>query len=344
MGPEVAAFEREFADYHGMRHGIMVNSGSSANLIMVAAISGLGLIKRGDAVAVPAIAWSTTYAPLIQYGLDLVLMDVDGTWNADVYRDYDLDGVRLIVGCSILGNPANLYGLKSMAGVIGAEFIEDNCESLGACEASIGTQCGTIGLMNSFSFFYSHQISAIEGGMILTNDYECNRLCRMLRAHGWTRDLGPLPSFDTEYDFRMFGYNVRPLELHAAIAREQLRKLKHFTKERKANIGLFRRLTIDMPIQHQEISGIEPSPFGLSFTVSDKEARNRVVKALRAAKIDCRLPTGGSFTKHAYGARWRDQPTPNADRIHDTGLFLGCAPFDISDRIGKAVQVMREIL
>jgi CDP-6-deoxy-D-xylo-4-hexulose-3-dehydrase len=342
MGEEVAAFEREFADFHGLRHGIMVNSGSSANLVAVAALFHVkqNPLKQGDQALVPALAWATTYAPLVQHGLDLVLVDCDEGWNADPYALKDVEA-RLVVGCSILGNPAQLDTWRTIAGVHDAYLLEDNCESLGA---SIGGKlCGTFGLMSTFSFYYSHQISAIEGGMILTDDDECATLCRLLRDHGMTRHVEKPKTFEAEYDFRLFGYNVRPVELHAAVAREQLKKLPGFIAARRANAALFRRLTEGLPIQHPTLTG-KPSPFGLNFTVPDKEARASLAMALREAGVDCRLPTGGSFAKHAYGAPWRGQATPKADRVHDTGMFLGNAPFDIAEKIEKAVDVMKAAL
>lgn len=348
QGQEVAAFENEFAAYHGMNHAIMTNSGSSANLIMIATLFQLGQLKRGDKVLVPAIAWSTTYAPLIQHGLDLLLLDCDSTWNANPeVPGRDWEDAKLVVGCSILGNPSDLISWKTIAGVLDAVFIEDNCESLGALvkgtNLSSNDLCGTRGLMNSFSFFYSHQISAIEGGMILTNDEDCANTCRMLRAHGWTRDITPPTKFDDEYRFESFGYNVRGLELHAAIAREQLKKLPEFIKQRNNNLVRFRKWTDHFPIVHQTLNG-SPSPFGLSFLVESGEKRAALVAALRTAEIDCRLPTGGSFRLHPYGKEWRDQETPNADKVHQTGLFLGNAPFDIGNKIARAVEVMGEIL
>lgn len=342
QGEEVAAFEAEFAAFHGRAHAIMVNSGSSANLITVSALRHLDKLRLGDKAIVPALAWSTTYAPLIQLGIDLVLIDANDTWNADPFALKLHDGVKLVVACSILGNPADLMTWKTAAGVLDVPLLEDNCESLGA--SIDGKLCGTFGLMSTASFFYSHQVSAIEGGAVLTDDDECAMLCRMLRAHGWTRgtDLQK-PGFDREYDFRVFGYNVRGLELHAAVAREQLKKLPGFIVQRRKNADLFRHLTASLPIVHPTTGGAT-SPFGLQFAVSDGDTRNRLAGALRAAGIDCRLPTGGSLTKHAYGARWADQPTPFADAIHDCGLFLGNGPVDLADPICSAIEVMREAL
>jgi CDP-6-deoxy-D-xylo-4-hexulose-3-dehydrase len=338
MGEEVRAFEDELAAYHGREHAVMVNSGSSANLLMVATLMETGRIHRGNTVQVPALAWATTYAPLIQHGLKLNLVDCDQTWNAAWPCDNN-GSASLQVLCSILGNSCERF-----VGTADFLVIEDNCESIGAICAD-GRKTGTLGLMSSLSFFYSHQLSAIEGGAVLTDDDECAEMLRILRSHGWTKDVWPSKSFEEEYEFLRFGYNVRPLEMHAAIAREQLKKLDTGNVARRRNWDLFFNLTQDWPIDHVSIqTNSAPAPFGLAFTVKNRETRLKLVHALRAADIDCRLPTGGSFRLHKYGEPWRDQQTPNADHIHNMGLFLGNAPYLIDDKIERVVQVMRKVL
>ena len=345
MGPEVDALEHEFAAWHGMKYGVAVNSGSSANLIAVAALfhkseKPLRRVKIG-AVLVPAVAWSTKYAPLVQYGLDLRLLDISDTWNAPVPDWYPRTTTKLIVACSILGNPAYEREWKHQADSIDAYLLVDNCESLGAFRD--GALTGTLGILNTFSFFFSHQIGAIEGGMILTNDAECDRLCRMLRAHGWSRDVEKPERFEDEYDFQVMGYNVRPTEISAAVGREQLKKLVAMNDARRENYRQFVSLTDGLPIWHPKPNGLM-SPFGLQFECESAEQRADLVRALRAEGIDCRLPTGGSFRLHKYGAPWADQKTPRADDLHRRGLFIGNAPYLIPDKIERAVRVMRGAL
>lgn len=342
MGPQVEAFEHELACAHGRKYAVMTNSGSSANLIMIAALFELEMLKRGDTAAVPALAWSTTYAPLVQHGLKLKLIDIGDTWNAKWEGDFPCD---LEVVCSILGNPA-FHGHQTSS-TFGSKpvVIEDNCESLGARIGDM-LMCGTMGLMSSLSFFYSHQISAVEGGAVLTDDSDCAAVLKMLRAHGWAKDLNlPTPTFEYEYDFRLFGYNVRPVEMHAAIARVQLRKLSRFIAARQSNLRLFKKLTEGMPIKHQLVSrDSHPSPFGLAFMVADGATRYKLAAAFRANGIDCRPPTGGSFRMHHYGQNWSDQSTPQADQVHRCGIFLGNAPYSIDEKVGRAVAVMKEVL
>lgn len=339
MGPEVEAFESEFAAFHTKRHAIMVNSGSSANLVATAAV--MLKVAPPFLAAVPAVAWSTTYAPLVQHGMDLTVLDCDETWNAPAPRERTDAGV--IVACSILGNPGYLKEWRHMADENRAILIEDNCESFGA-HTPEGKLCGTYGHISTFSFFYSHQIGAIEGGMILTDDDGLAELCRMLRAHGWTRDVAKPKLFAEEYDFRVFGYNVRPLELHAAIAREQLKKQERFAVRRRNNANAFAAAVAErrIPITVQRPRGVQ-NPFGLSFLLPEGgEVRERVARALRKAGIDCRLPTGGSFRLHPYAARWASAETPYADQVHRQGMFLGNAPFKMD--VDRAADVLAEAL
>ena len=193
MGSEVAAFEEEFASYFGMRHGVMVNSGSSANLVSIAALfyKRDRPLQRGDEAIVPAISWCTTYHPLQQYGMKLRFVDVElDTLNMDVSKLEKAltPRTRLIVGVSILGNPAALDVMRDFASRHDLYFLEDNCESMDAELA--GRKTGTFGHLNTFSFFFSHHISTVEGGMVLTDDEELCHLLRAIRAHRWTRMLG----------------------------------------------------------------------------------------------------------------------------------------------------------
>ena len=201
MGPRTAQFEQAFAKYLGRKFAVMVNSGSSANLIGIAALfyrSNKGPLisrtrdplKAGDEVIVPAVSWSTTYYPLQQYGLKLKFVDVElDTLNMDIAQlNAALTSrTRMIVGVSILGNPAALDVMRKFADFHGLIFFEDNCESLGA--ELDGKKTGTFGDVSTFSTFYSHHISTVEGGMLTTDDPELYALAKSIRAHGWARDV-----------------------------------------------------------------------------------------------------------------------------------------------------------
>jgi len=359
MGEQVRRFEEAFAARFGMKHAVMVNSGSSADLVAVAALfyKRERPLQRGDEAIVPAISWATTYHPLQQYGLKLRFVDVDlHTLNMDA-RQLDAaltPRTRLVVAVSVLGNPAPLEETRRFCDAHGLYLLEDNCESMGA--SVNGRLAGTFGDLNTFSTFYSHHISTMEGGLLVTNDTELDHLARAIRNHGWARDV-PADSFlhaghhtDPFYEAYRFvvpGYNVRPLEICGAIGLEQLKKLDRMVDARRANAELFVKLFAgDERFIIQKEHG-RSSWF--SFTVILNPAlnidRNRVMDALRRADIGFRMITGGCFLRHEV-IRYFDYTTVgdivNANLAHDHGFFVGNHPRDLTVEITRFREVMDE--
>ncbi|BAE49876.1 DegT/DnrJ/EryC1/StrS family aminotransferase [Paramagnetospirillum magneticum] len=356
MGDNVKAFETEFAAYFGKAHGIMVNSGSSANLVAVAALAYKRNrpIQRGDEVIVPAISWATTYHPLQQYGLKLRFVDVElETLNVDVSK---LEAAltprtRMVVAVSILGNPAALDVMRAFCDKHDLYLLEDNCESM---DAELGgRKTGTFGDLNTFSFFFSHHISTMEGGIILTDDAELAHLCRSMRAHGWTRDIpkdSPLfehtsDDFYEAYRFILPGYNVRPLEMEGAVGREQLKKLPAMTAMRRRNLALFQNLFADDERFIIQRENGKSSSFSFTIILNPKMDidRKTVFSALGAADIGYRIITGGNFLRHDV-LKYYDYDTVgeivNANIAHDCGFFVGNHPYDLSAQIAKLHQVL----
>lgn len=360
MGENVKALEREFADYFGMKYGVMVNSGSSANLVSTAALfyKRERPLQRGDEVIVPAISWATTYHPLQQYGLKLSFIDVDlQTLNMDVSKLEQAltPRTRAIVAVSILGNPAAMDVLRSFADQHGLYLLEDNCESM---DAELGgRKTGTFGHLNTFSFFFSHHISTMEGGMILTDDEELAHLCRSIRAHGWTRDLPPDTKiydrkgsdFYEAYRFILPGYNVRPLELSGAIGREQIKKLPAMTEQRRKNWALFQELfgKDERFIIQKENGKSSAFSFTLILNPERNVDRDRVFGALRDADIGYRIITGGNFLRHDV-MKYYDYEivgdVKNADLAHDHGFFVGNHPQDLTAQLERLRSVLHNIV
>ncbi|MBP7065544.1 DegT/DnrJ/EryC1/StrS aminotransferase family protein [Ferrovibrio sp.] len=360
MGENVKALEREFADYFGMKYGVMVNSGSSANLVSTAALfyKRERPLQRGDEVIVPAISWATTYHPLQQYGLKLRFIDVDlQTLNMDVSKLEQAltPRTRAIVAVSILGNPAAMDVLRSFADQHGLYLLEDNCESM---DAELGgRKTGTFGHLNTFSFFFSHHISTMEGGMILTDDEELAHLCRSIRAHGWTRDLPPDTKiydrkgsdFYEAYRFILPGYNVRPLELSGAIGREQIKKLPAMTEQRRKNWALFQELfgKDERFIIQKENGKSSAFSFTLILNPERNVDRDRVFGALRDADIGYRIITGGNFLRHDV-MKYYDYEivgdVKNADLAHDHGFFVGNHPQDLTAQLERLRSVLHNIV
>ena len=360
MGERVAEFENAFKTYIGSRYCLMVNSGSSANLLMIAA---LRYVKNhpllpGDEIIVPAVSWATTYFPLYQYQLKLKFLDIDArtlNYDLDALASAVTERTRAILAVNLLGNPNNFSQILSIIDGRDILLLEDNCESLGATFDSRNT--GTFGRAGTFSFFFSHHISTMEGGMVVTDDEELYHVMLSLRAHGWTRQL---PSFnlicekseDTFYEsfrFILPGYNLRPLELSGAIGISQLRKLPAIISERRKNALVFRKYFEHNPaflIQH-EIG--ESSWFGFSMVLTNKARVNRaaIVKHLASKNIECRPIVTGNFIL-SEAVRYMQYEIygtlKNANLIHNNGFFVGNHHYDLSVELEYLAEVLAEIV
>lgn len=342
MGANVAEFEQRFAAYIGSRYCVMVNSGSSANLLMVAALrytqnTALKL-KPGDEVIVPAVSWSTTYYPLYQYGLKLKFVDIDlYTLNYDLEQLAAAigDQTRAIMAVNLLGNPNDFERIRAIIADRDIVLMEDNCESMGAEFA--GKKAGTFGVMGTFSSFFSHHISTMEGGMIVTDDEELYHILLSLRAHGWTRNLPKHnhvcgeksdDPFKESFRFVLPGYNVRPLELEGALGIEQVKKLPHLITERRNNGALLQEAMQDHPdlMIQQEIGA--SSWFGFSLVIRPDSAmtRDELVVKLHAAGFECRPIVTGNFARNEV-VKYFDSEVygelRNADYVDSSGLFIG---------------------
>ena len=309
MGKYVKLFEEKFSKVFGSKYSIMVNSGSSANLLAIASLfyRKINALKRGDEVIVPAVSWSTTYSPLQQYGLRLKFVDIDlETLNYDLtsLKSAVTNKTKLIVVVNLLGNPNDFKAINEIIGDKHIDIVEDNCESMGAEYESKKT--GTIGTIGTFSSFFSHHISTMEGGIICTDDRELYDIMLSLRAHGWTRNLDDDNSicnktkdnFTESFRFILPGYNLRPLEFSGAIGLEQIKKLPEFVKQRKKNHEVFKTLfdNDDRFILQKEIGS--SSWFGFSLILADNLIkRSDVFKILEKNNIDYRPIVSGNFCK-----------------------------------------------
>lgn len=356
MGPEVKQFEADFAARFGASYGVMVNSGSSANLVAIGAavLNPEVDLNPGDEVIVTAVSWATTYYPLQQYGLKLRFVDIDlDTLNAD------LDAVEAAIGprtkaifvVNLLGNPNDFDRLQALADQHGLLLLEDNCESLGA---RFGERyAGTFGLMGTFSTFFSHHIATMEGGVVLTDDERTYQTLLSLRAHGWIRDLpdenhlwnktgDPL---EDSFRFVLPGYNVRPVEMSGAIGIEQVKKISSIVEGRRANAAYFvERLGGVEDVRIQQETG-ESSWFGFSLVLEGRLAgrRSEVGAAFAAAGIESRPIVAGNFARNpamAYLDAIVPDTLPNADKVHVDGLFVGNHHFDARYGVDALVEVL----
>ena len=356
MGEKVKQFETAYAKKFGVKYAVMTNSGSSANLVGLASFffKQENPLKPGDEVIVPSISWATTYYPLQQYGLKLKFLDVElDTLNIDISKLEEAltPKTKMIIAVSILGNPCSLDVIRKFCDDNGLYLFEDNCESMGA-ELN-GKFCGTFGDIGTFSTFFSHHISTMEGGIILTESEETFHLMKSLRAHGWTRDL-PYDStiydrgeddFYEAYRFILPGYNARPLDLSGAIGIEQLKKLDSMIAIRRKNAEVFVSLfSKDDRFIIQKENG-KSSWFSFTIVLNPKYAidRSSVMEAMRTAEIEFRIITGGCFLRHDVIKYFNYETVGeivNANIAHDRGFFVGNYPRDIKPQIENLWKVL----
>ena len=353
MGDEVHKYEADFAQYFGSKYSVMTSSGSTANLLMIAAMfftkdKGRRLV-RGDEVIVPAVSWSTTYFPLQQYGLKVKFVDIDrDTLNIDMtkLKSAITDKTRLILAVNLLGNPNDFGALQELIGDRKITLLEDNCESLGA--VFDGKQAGSFGLMGTFSSFFSHHIATMEGGCVLTDDEELYHILLCIRAHGWTRNLPKenlvsgvknADPFEESFKFVLPGYNVRPLEMSGAIGIEQLKKLPDFIATRIKNAEYFVSLFSDHPyVQIQKEIG-SSSWFGFALILKENcpITRAQLVAVLAENEIECRPIVTGNFLKNSEVLEYFDYEVSgdlvNSEYIDSSGLFVGNHHVDITQQI-----------
>ena len=309
MGPITERYEKAFAELMGSKYCVSVNSGSSANLLMVAAMS----LRQGvGTVIVPAISWATSYMPFQQYGWKLKFVDIDPkTLNYDIEKlNEAFTGEELILAVNLLGNPNDFSKFPAL----GNQLLEDNCESMGAVYGGIPT--GNFGAMGSFSTYFSHHMCTIEGGLITTDDEYYYEMLLSLRSHGWTRHL-PEDNIHKakvgHYDFIYPGYNVRPTDLNSAIGIEQIRKLPSLLKGRRENAKSF-------PLKKNEVGA--SSWFGFPII---SERIDEIKKYFDEIGVEYR-PILSHFTKSPvikyFDYEIHDE-LKNADYVYENGIYIG---------------------
>lgn len=345
MGNEVREFEEAFARYFHSKFAVMVNSGSSANLLAIAALcfKKEKPLQKGDEVIVPSLSWPTTYYPVSQYGMKLIFVDINlDTLNIDVSKIEDAitEKTKAIMVPNILGNPADLVALREICLKHGLYLIEDNCESMGAMVNA--KYAGTYGILGTFSCFFSHHISTMEGGVIVTDDEELYHVLLALRAHGWTRQLPEknllceksADIFYEQFRFLLPGYNLRPLEMSGAIGKEQLRKLPEFVRVRRENAQYFVSLFKNDDRFVVQSENDQSSWFGFSLILRKESTLNRdeLLKKLAKHNIETRPVISGNFLRHDVIRHLEHRVVgehKNADYVHDHGFFIGNHHVDI---------------
>jgi CDP-6-deoxy-D-xylo-4-hexulose-3-dehydrase len=346
MGQLVRSFEVAFAEKIGVPYAVMVNSGSSANLLAFAALCNPqrpDRLQPGDEVLVPAVCWSTSFWPIVQHGLRPVFVDVDPrTLNIDLddLRNRITPRSRALIAVHVLGNAAPMAELLAIVQEHGLALVEDTCESLGS--RADGRTLGSHGSFGTFSFYYSHHITTGEGGMVVCRTEEDFDLLKCLRAHGWSRDLSNRQELETTFDdidprflFVNAGYCLRPLEFQAAFGLSQLERLDSMNAARSENhaavIDALRRNPRWADQYQWAVAppGVEPAWFGLPLLMAGEWNIPKLewLGELSRRGVENRPIISGNFARQpgvrAFGIDVDPSVYVGADVVHERGFFIG---------------------
>jgi CDP-4-dehydro-6-deoxyglucose reductase, E1 len=342
MGPKVKAFEKSYAEKFGWAHGVMVNSGSSANLLAIATLTNPELpdhLAPGDEVIVPALSWSTTVWPLIQCGLVPVVVDIDpATLNIDANEIERAIGprTRAVLIVPVYGNPCDMDAIVDICERRDLVLIEDCCEAMGA--SYDGAPVGSFGRVATFSFYFSHHITTLEGGICVTNDTDFAETMRILRAHGWLREvenpqpwLDRFPEIDPKFLFVNVGYNLRATEPNGAMGSIQLTKLDGFIESRRASAAGFRDDLAGFGDAFQfqrELPKARHSWFGFPMTIRPDAGfgKSDIMDFLGDHNIETRPIICGNIARQPAMRLYRHRTVgglENADAVMARGFSVG---------------------
>lgn len=355
MGNNVRQFEEKFARYIGAPFAVMCNSGSSANLLALAALTNpqrSNKLRAGDEVLIPAVCWSTSLWPIIQMGLIPVFVDVDVDTmnvNLDDLQSKITDKTRGFLAVHVLGNMCDMDRLKNICTKHELFLVEDTCESLGSTYG--GKFLGSFGDFGSYSFYFSHHITTGEGGMVVCQTQEDADLLRCLRAHGWTRELSykeqlhtEFPHIDPRFMFVNVGYNLRPMEISGAIGMCQLRRLNSMNANRKENrerllCALKSHENWDEQFKFPTAPNESADPAWFGFVaVLRRDLKTHLaayLEYLSENSIENRPIISGNFVRQPaiqrLGLKVDSNGYLGADELGQCGFFIGVHTYRLSD-------------
>ncbi len=327
-------FEKKWSDWLGRKYSVFNNSGSSANLLMYYALLLSGRLKNKK-IIVPSVGWVTTVSPAIQLGFEPIMCEADpDTFGLDLKHLEELlkkHNPSTVIMVQVLGVPHKMDELMALKKKYGFILLEDACAAMGASYR--GRHVGTFGDMSSFSFYFGHQISTIEGGMVSTDDPELNDLLLMLRSHGWGKDLPPehhaalikkygIDDFHSPFVFYEPGFNFRSTDLSAFLGIRQVDKMEWLIGRRRENHALYAKIFGDR-LYYQKFEPDSTCSIHFGALAKDAEERKKIVKALEDNGIETRIFSAGNLGLHPFWFnRYGKASFPMADRIHYTGFFL----------------------
>ena len=342
MGEKVTEFEKKYCNKYSYSHGVSNNSGSSANLLMLSVLTSQltrDNLNKGDEIILPALTWSTTVWPVIQMGLVPVYVDCDlNTFNMDSNKIEDAisDKTRAIFSVPIYGNPCEMDDIISICKKYNLMLIEDCCESMGAKYRN--KYVGSFGRVASFSFYYSHHITTLEGGICVTDDHDLSEMMRIVRAHGWVRQVenkekwtNLYEDFDPKFLFVNDGYNLRITEPQAAMGLLQIDKIDDFIKARQGNAKKYftdLESLSDFFTFQVTTKNSENTHFGFPMILKNDKFfnRNEICSFLNKNGIETRLIIAGNLARQPANKLFEHRISGvlnNSDHIMDNGFSVG---------------------
>jgi len=327
--------EEAWADYIGTKHAVFNNSGSSANLLMIYAAIAAGRIKNKK-IAVPSVGWVTTIAPAIQFGLTPIMVGADrDTYGMDLNQLEEVcktEKPDAVIFVQVLGVPHYREHLLALKEKYGFCLLEDGCAALGAAYED-GSKVGTVGDMSSFSFYFGHQLSTIEGGMVNTSDKELYDILLMLRSHGWGKDLDEgsyqklmeqhqVDDFHKPFTFFIPGFNLRATDLQAFLGLRQIEKAEWAAAGRNRNHCRYAE-NLWGHVDYQRWYDDFPVSISFGALAESNEHRKRIVTRLVECGIETRIFSAGNLGVHPFWTNLYDKFEDEvSDRIHSCGFFL----------------------
>lgn len=335
QGPLVREFEKKWSGWLGAKYSTFCNSGSSANLLMYYTLLLSGRLKNKK-IVVPSVGWATTIAPAIQFSFKPIMCEADkDTFGLDLEHLEKIlkkEKPSTVIMVQVLGVPHKMDELMKLKKKYKFILLEDACAAMGASYK--GKNVGSFGDMASFSFYFGHQISTIEGGTVSTNDPQLDKILKMLRSHGWGKDIDPkehgklkkkykIDDFHSPFVFYEPGFNVRSTDLNALIGIRQIDKMEWLIRRRSENHALYKKLLGNRFYTQKAKPGSVICSIHFGLLANSTEERQKIVRALEDNGIETRIFSAGNIGLHPFWFnRYGKSSFPMADRIHHCGLFL----------------------
>ena len=337
-GPMVKKFEQEWSDWLGCKYSLFVSSGSTANTLLVASIKEKYNLKDGDRVIVPCMTWVTNVSPVMQLGLEPIFCDVDPhTFSFDLKFlkkiTKEFDNIKAVFVSHLFGIAADMDAYKEI--LPDAVFIEDVCESHGATYK--GKKCGTLSDGSTFSFYFGHHMTTIEGGFVCTDDDELYNIMKMKRSHGMAREALPEmyeqyqkdnPDIHPMFMFMTDGYNLRSMEINAVLGSSQLKRLDTNNEKRRQNFDNFLNILKKYPLHFKTDFQVKGNcSFCLPFVCSSIDIKKKLEIYLNKRGVETRPLCSGNLLRQPFLQRANNMPTPSdfplVEFLHEHGFFIG---------------------